>query len=327
MGTQSLEISRPVSMPGPVPAPADAGDAISSYFAGQLSPRTRRAYRADFADFVEFLGLDPAADWRQIVRALCQVTRDEATRYRDKLIADGKAPATITRKLSVAANVYAVLVEERVLEKNPFGRVKRPRVSREGKTPALTKRQAEKLLATPDRSRHVGHRDFVLLGLLFFCGLRRHEVVKVRREDFVETSGHVVLRVRGKGGKDASVKVAPALWREVQAYILRWGLTGHLFPAMSRNEEFNNPDGHISTTAVAQLFKKYCRRAGLDAKRLAPHSARATAITLALDGGASVRQVQHFARHADANTTLRYDRARQNLDDNAADYIRLKLTE
>ena len=83
----------------------------------------------------------------------------------------------------------------------------------------------------------------------------------------METSGHVVLRVRGKGGKDASVKVTPALWREVQAYVTKWGMTGYLFPAMSRNEELNNPDGHISATAVAQLFKKYWRRAGLDAKR------------------------------------------------------------
>jgi integrase len=135
----------------------------------------------------------------------------------------------------------------------------------------------------------------------------------------------MTLLAHGKGGKEMAVKVTPALWREVQAYVAKWRITGFLFTALSRNPSLNSPARHMSTSAVWQLFKKYCRRAGLNAEQLSPHSARATAITLALDGGASVRQVQSFARHADANTTLRYDRHRQNLDDNAADYIRLKL--
>lgn len=320
----------PVAGPGLVPAvPLEASGkrAVEAFLAGQLSALTRRAYRADLEAFLRFIGIQPGTTGEVMIHAMCAVTREEATAFRDGLMSQGKSPATIARKLSVVANVFEVLKEEGLITKSPFARVKRPRVSREGRTPALTKHQAEKLLATPDRTKPVGQRDFALLGLLFYCGLRRHEVVKVRAEDFSQTSGHTVLRVMGKGGKDATVKVAPALWREVQAYIQTQGITGYLFPPLSRNAEYNDTSRHISTTSVAMLFKKYCRRAGLDAKRLAPHSARATAITLALDGGASVRQVQAFARHYDANTTLRYDRARLNLDDNAADYLRIKLPD
>ena len=41
---------------------------------------------------------------------------------------------------------------------------------------------------------------------------------------------------------------------------------------------------------------------------------RHTAVTTMLDAGADVRDVQIAARHADPRTTMRYDRARNNLD-------------
>jgi len=41
---------------------------------------------------------------------------------------------------------------------------------------------------------------------------------------------------------------------------------------------------------------------------------RHTFVTIVLDAGVSLRDVQIAARHADRRTTTRYDRARQNLD-------------
>jgi integrase/recombinase XerD len=45
-------------------------------------------------------------------------------------------------------------------------------------------------------------------------------------------------------------------------------------------------------------------------KQLAEH----TFVTTMLDAGVSLRDVQIAARHADPRTTMRYDRARKNLD-------------
>jgi integrase/recombinase XerD len=41
---------------------------------------------------------------------------------------------------------------------------------------------------------------------------------------------------------------------------------------------------------------------------------RHTFVTTMLDAGVGLRDVQIAARHADPRTTMRYDRARQNLD-------------
>jgi integrase/recombinase XerD len=45
---------------------------------------------------------------------------------------------------------------------------------------------------------------------------------------------------------------------------------------------------------------------------------RYSAITFALDVGATLRDVQDYADHKDPRTTRRYDRARDSLDRNAA---------
>ena len=59
------------------------------------------------------------------------------------------------------------------------------------------------------------------------------------------------------------------------------------------------------------------------AMRLTPHVLRATFITLALEGGAALHQVQYAAGHARPETTERYHKRKLNLGDNAVDYVRL----
>jgi hypothetical protein len=51
-----------------------------------------------------------------------------------------------------------------------------------------------------------------------------------------------------------------------------------------------------------------------------PHMLRHTFVTTMLDAGVDLRDVQIAARHADPRTTMRYDRARKNLDRHP-DYI------
>jgi integrase/recombinase XerD len=53
---------------------------------------------------------------------------------------------------------------------------------------------------------------------------------------------------------------------------------------------------------------------GIQVARAHPHMLRHTFVTTMLDAGVDLRDAQIAARHADPRTTMRYDRARQNLD-------------
>jgi integrase/recombinase XerD len=67
-------------------------------------------------------------------------------------------------------------------------------------------------------------------------------------------------------------------------------------------------DRHAATRRLRRLAAT-----GIRAARAHPHMLRHTFVTTMLDAGVDLRDVQITARHADPRT-MRYDRARTNLD-------------
>jgi integrase/recombinase XerD len=61
-----------------------------------------------------------------------------------------------------------------------------------------------------------------------------------------------------------------------------------------------------------ELIQRLAKTAGIESwARLSVHSLRHTGITLALDAGATLRDVQDYAGHRDPRTTRRYDNSRE----------------
>ena len=55
---------------------------------------------------------------------------------------------------------------------------------------------------------------------------------------------------------------------------------------------------------------------------LSPHDLRRTAIIKALDPGLTYRQVQMMSKHKDPKTVMRYEHGRENLDQNAVNFLK-----
>ena len=72
-----------------------------------------------------------------------------------------------------------------------------------------------------------------------------------------------------------------------------------------------HPDGPARRHPPA---RRLADAAGVRLPRMHPHMLRHTFVTTMLDAGVDLRDVQIAARHADPRTTMRYDRARKNLD-------------
>ena len=75
----------------------------------------------------------------------------------------------------------------------------------------------------------------------------------------------------------------------------------------------------MSGEAIEDVVTCYAKRAELDG--LTPHGLRASFVTLALEGGAALHDVQYAAGHADPRTTERYQKRKLNLDRNAVDFV------
>ena len=212
-------------------------------------------------------------------------------------------PSTVSRRMSVVAGFYRTCVIDGVLEHSPAEYVRRPTVPAESPTLGLSHLQFEALLAA---SRTSANRcDFALVTMLGLLGLRIFEATGSNIEDLGEEHGHRVLRVRGKGGKVVLVPLPPAIGRAIERSIAE--RTAGPILLTSRGTRM---DRHCATRRLRRLAEE----AGVKLPRMHPHMLRHTFVTTMLDAGVDLRDVQIAARHADPRTTMRYDRARKNLD-------------
>jgi integrase/recombinase XerD len=136
-------------------------------------------------------------------------------------------------------------------------------------------------------------------------GLRIFETVGADIDDLGEEHGHRVLRVRGKGSKVVLVPLPPAVSRAVDQ-----AAGGRSTGPLLLNRRGVRMDRHAATRRLRHLAAV----AGIRRPRMHPHMLRHTFVTTMLDAGVDLRDVQIAARHADPRTTMRYDRARKNLD-------------
>ncbi|MEV6638264.1 tyrosine-type recombinase/integrase [Actinoplanes sp. NPDC051470] len=212
-------------------------------------------------------------------------------------------PSTISRRLSVVVGFYRVCVIDAILGHSPADYVRRPTVPAESPTLGLGHLQFEALIITARQS--TDPNDFALIALLGLLGLRIFESCGASIGDLGEEHGHRVLRVHGKGGKVVLVPLPPAVARAIDR-VVEERLSGPIL----RNTIGARMDRHAATRRLKHL----AATAGIRMPRMHPHMLRHTFVTTMLDAGVSLRDVQIAARHADPKTTMRYDRARKNLD-------------
>jgi integrase/recombinase XerD len=123
--------------------------------------------------------------------------------------------------------------------------------------------------------------DFALVTMLGLLGLRIFEATGADITDLGEEHGHRVLKVHGKGDRIVLVPLPPAVGRAIDQAV-----DGRTDGPLLRNYRGVRMDRHAATLRLRHLA----------------------------DTGVDLRDVQTAARHADPRTTMRYDRARNNLD-------------
>ena len=279
--------------PAEITAHAEADKLAAAWLIG-YSPKTRNAYLADLKDFAAFCrehDLDPLTAHRSQVDA-----------YKATLEARGLAPATIARRLSALSGFYEYAVDEELIARSPVSRVKRPKVGSDSPTLGLDGPELSRIV---DAAATAGPRDHALICLLAFNGLRVSEVCNADASDLDTIRGHRVLTITRKGGSKATAPLAP---RTAEA------LGAHLDGRSEGPLLLANDGGRLTRHGAARIVKRLARAAGLGEKRITPHSLRHTFVTLSLDQGTALRDVQDAAGHADPRTTRRYDQGRQSLD-------------
>ena len=272
-----------------------SADAVAAAWLLGYSGATRAAYASDLADFAAWLdraGLRPFDATRAAIEA-----------YARELELARRSAATVARRLASLSGFYSYAVDEGLIGRSPVARVRRPRVPEDSPRLGLDRAQLGAFLDVAERS---SARDGALAMLLGLSGLRISEALGADVADLGQERGHRVLSVVRKGGRRVWLPLAPRTCEAIDR-MLGGRSDGPLFVTRS--------GARMDRQAAGKVVGRLARSAGVE-HRVSPHSLRHAFVTAALDAGASLRDVQDAAGHADPRTTRRYDRARGALDRN-----------
>jgi integrase/recombinase XerC/integrase/recombinase XerD len=266
--------------------------------------KTRRAYRADLAQFAAWASeheLEPASvDYRAL------------RRYAASLSERGQAPATVARKLAALRGFFRALVELGERGDNPADLLRSPK--RPQDLPRVLKpADVAKLLDRIPATTPLELRDRALFELAYASGLRAEELVSLDL-DAVDFDAERV-RVEGKGEKTRLVPTGEHALRAIERYL------GRARPALDNGEDregtrsgplFLSKSGRrLSTSDVRRRLRVWTHHACAQVPGvgdLHPHALRHSFATHLLEGGADLRAIQELLGHASISTTQVYTR-------------------
>jgi integrase/recombinase XerD len=285
-----------------------------------ISEQTRRAYRRALSEFFASAGMKHPAE----------VAPADVLSWRDGLRARKKSAATVAFKLSVVRSFFEYLKAQGLVALNPASTkvVSPPELPSEPAGRALTAREVRYLLSGPDRERPEGARDYALMLVMLRLSLRVSEVCSLRASSVRWSHGRWTLRCRVKGGREEAWPLPKDVKEAIDHYLKLDGRRRDI--AHSHGEEawlfqpvvnyrtltFDKP---LSTRMAQKIVKRWADYSRLG--DLSPHDLRRTAITRALDSGLTYRQVQMMSKHRDPKTVMRYDHGRENLEQNAVNFL------
>jgi integrase/recombinase XerD len=296
-------------------SPSPLAEAVAAWLTKSSSPETRSGYRRDLNRFLEHAGFAAGA-WDELPR----IRPGHVAAWRDHLLEAGQTNTAIARKLSVIRSLFGYLRAYGYTGPNPADTafVTAPPVPRDGKTVGLAPEDCRQLLDAPSSETPEGIRDRALLAVLAFTGCRVGEICRLRIEDYKTSSGHRLLEVRGKGGRERRVPLHPEAAERIESWLDASGLRnakGAMFRpnrAARGRGALGFREAPLTRRAVQLLVERWVSRLKLD-PNVTVHSFRVTALTTARERGADIVDLQDFAGHADPRTTLLYIRNRDRL--------------
>lgn len=220
----------------------------------------------------------------------------ENARFRtDKKV--GVSISSANSYLRLAKSAFEVLLEEGIMEENPFRPVNRIKMKKKP-IETLTASELRELLRTYDKTWYVGFRDYVIVNVMLDTFGRINEICELKRDNIDYEKGTVTFTET----KNGSYRIVP-ISKKVQKLIQELNY---------ETEEYDSPYIFMSnhgTKLMPDAFRKNLRERVAETsitKRVHPHIFRHTASSMFIAEGGSIRALQKILGHAEISTTMIY---------------------
>jgi len=186
---------------------------------------------------------------------------------------------------------------------NPASELELPKLEKRLPKHVLTQSEAEQVINQADIQIPLGIRDRAILETLYSTGIRRMEVINLKRYDLDADRGTMMVR-QGKGRKDRMIPIGDRAIAWLDKYI------NDVRPELVAGEDdgvlfLTNLGEAFTPNRLTQLVRNYVVAADMG-KTGACHLFRHTMATLMLENGADIRFIQEMLGHVKIDTTQIY---------------------
>ena len=202
---------------------------------------------------------------------------------------------SIRRYLSSIRGFLDYLVKEEILTENNAKKIKSPKISH-SLPKTIDFDDLKRLLSVQSKS-YQELRSITMIEIMYSCGLRVSELVKLNISDMDLSEGFV--RVKGKGGKMRFSPIGSDAIKAIKLYLTKRP------NAETRALFVNNNENRISSRTVQNTVKIRALEVGISVN-IHPHMLRHAAATHFLQSSHDLRSVQEFLGHKSIKSTQVY---------------------
>ena len=259
-----------------------------------MADNSVQAYLRDFAHLQAF-AVEQGVEPEQVtLRDLQQLLK----RFSDLEI----APATQRRMISGWRMFFHMLVIEDAIKESPADLLDLP-IRPKHLPDVLNDDEITEIQETFDRSTPEGERNYVIVEVLYGCGLRVSELVNLKLSNIYVDEQY--LQVIGKGDKERWVPVNERALDLMLSYIHNVRCHLQVQPGEDKYVFLNRRGHHLTRQMVFIMLREAVAAAGIK-KKVSPHSLRHSFATELVENGADLRAVQEMLGHESISTTEIY---------------------
>lgn len=275
-----------------------SGDFTSWLVNRGLAEKTIESYTSDVRGYYRFLKgktLNEAQGH--------ELTRFHFLRYRDTLVEERRAVATINKKIN-SLKVYNDYLNEKGIIEEVCIDLKRDRMrlasGSDHQVTALSEQEVERLLFFLEDTKKVSMRNKLAVYLLLYTGVRVTELVSIRLSD-IDGLTHT-LTVKGKGGKVREISLRHDVMTLIDKYVKGERMLSRHFE--SEYLLLSQRGRKLHRDAIRDWLAKITDEVGI--QHLHPHLFRHTFATRLIRKGVDLTTVSRLTGHASVNMTAKY---------------------
>ena len=229
-----------------------------------------------------------------------EVRADENNPYKPTREKD-LSPYTVQGYVRALRAFFSWAVREGFLEESPIKGIKVPKVPKLV-MPSFTEHEVRRLLDPTLYSGQFAVRNYTIVILLLDTGIRVSELTGLRMKDLHLEEGW--FKVKGKGNRERNVPMGhscqTAMWRYVTKHRPKPAAPG------IDNVFLNRSGRPLSADWIYKIISNVCRRAGIQGKRLGPHTCRHTFAKSFLMNGGDLLSLQRILGHSSLEVVRMY---------------------